>query len=328
MHNQLRTRFPAGRGGHLKRFAQAGPVDFPPVDTDPQTGDAFSFTVHALPPKASAVFTPQTTNTALPSSIVTQISSPSVIPPPSSTTLTQLPSSSALFPPSEASSPAENSGQALSSKKLPGGTIAAVVIVLLLVLVALSVFIARKFFIRKRMRKTATWAGIVNQPVSSADYGFGHGNGSDNVNVEKSRRVPVPSYTPSAFSPGQEFGQNRTPTLIIPPPMSYNNLSPTSGATASPISRPGTGYSLGSPAKFATVQFTFIPSLPDELTISTGETVRVLSEFDDGWAFCANGRGEQGMVPLECLDRSDTSLVTSDYRNSRRVSSLASGARY
>ena len=47
----------------------------------------------------------------------------------------------------------------------------------------------------------------------------------------------------------------------------------------------------------------FIPSLPDELSISTGEMVRVLGEFDDGWAYCANGRGEQGMVPLECLDR-------------------------
>ncbi|KAJ3474796.1 hypothetical protein NLI96_g12250 [Meripilus lineatus] len=54
---------------------------------------------------------------------------------------------------------------------------------------------------------------------------------------------------------------------------------------------------------YAQVRCTFIPSLPDELSISTGEHVRVVGEFDDGWALCENGRGEQGVVPLECLDR-------------------------
>ncbi|KAH9832901.1 uncharacterized protein C8Q71DRAFT_775490 [Rhodofomes roseus] len=46
-----------------------------------------------------------------------------------------------------------------------------------------------------------------------------------------------------------------------------------------------------------------MPSLPDELAVSQGEMVRVLSEYDDGWALCANMRGEQGAVPLECLQR-------------------------
>ncbi|KZT27335.1 hypothetical protein NEOLEDRAFT_1051446, partial [Neolentinus lepideus HHB14362 ss-1] len=78
------------------------------------------------------------------------------------------------------------------------------------------------------------------------------------------------------------------------------------------------------------VRCTFIPSLPDELPITTGETVRILGEYDDGWALCVNGRGEQGMVPLECLDKSFGGRMgvrpppsMGDWRASKRVSSLA-----
>jgi len=73
----------------------------------------------------------------------------------------------------------------------------------------------------------------------------------------------------------------------------------------------------------AAVVYEFIPTLPDELSITTGEVVRVVSEFDDGWAFCANTRGEQGMVPLECLNRGSSLAVNnSSSRDSRRTSSL------
>ncbi|KAJ7193828.1 hypothetical protein GGX14DRAFT_297353, partial [Mycena pura] len=78
------------------------------------------------------------------------------------------------------------------------------------------------------------------------------------------------------------------------------------------------------------VRSEYIPSLPDELEIFTGEVVRVQSEFDDGWALCVNTRGERGMVPLECLDRSASGSgsagaqlqTPSPYRDSRRTSSL------
>ncbi|EPS98995.1 hypothetical protein FOMPIDRAFT_20270, partial [Fomitopsis schrenkii] len=49
------------------------------------------------------------------------------------------------------------------------------------------------------------------------------------------------------------------------------------------------------------VRNAFLPNLPDELAVGQGEMVRVLAEYDDGWALCANMRGEQGAVPLECL---------------------------
>jgi hypothetical protein len=71
------------------------------------------------------------------------------------------------------------------------------------------------------------------------------------------------------------------------------------------------------------------------LSIKVGETIRILAEYDDGWALCMNANGEQGMVPLECLSRelstsSDTSgsgglalpMQERDTRGIRRVSSL------
>jgi len=78
----------------------------------------------------------------------------------------------------------------------------------------------------------------------------------------------------------------------------------------------------------------FNPSLPDELSISTGERVRVLAEYDDGWALCSNDRREQGVVPLECLERERAAQPyagqqptylgqgTGDWRMSNRASSL------
>ena len=53
------------------------------------------------------------------------------------------------------------------------------------------------------------------------------------------------------------------------------------------------------------VTSTFIPTLPDELAIGVGDTLRMLAKYDDGWALCLNQRGEKGMVPLECFDRGE-----------------------
>ena len=51
----------------------------------------------------------------------------------------------------------------------------------------------------------------------------------------------------------------------------------------------------------AKVTSTFIATLPDELAIGVGDTVRILARYDDGWALCLNQQGEKGMVPLECF---------------------------
>ncbi|TFK36358.1 hypothetical protein BDQ12DRAFT_686781 [Crucibulum laeve] len=45
------------------------------------------------------------------------------------------------------------------------------------------------------------------------------------------------------------------------------------------------------------------PSRADELRLTVGETVRVLAEYDDGFALCMDSHGGRGMAPLTCLDR-------------------------
>ncbi|KAF8516759.1 hypothetical protein JB92DRAFT_2715105 [Gautieria morchelliformis] len=101
-----------------------------------------------------------------------------------------------------------------------------------------------------------------------------------------------------------------------------------------PSLRSSTISSAAPSSELATVARTFIPSLPDELQIANGEQITILSAYDDGWALCANFRGDQGVVPLECLDRSTSvpaemqlqpqSEFSSDSNKTlRRMSSLA-----
>jgi len=64
----------------------------------------------------------------------------------------------------------------------------------------------------------------------------------------------------------------------------------------------------------AIMQRPFIRSLPDELSISVGEQVGIVREYDDGWTLCVvfNEVGapiEQGMVPSECLEKCPANSV-------------------
>jgi len=105
-------------------------------------------------------------------------------------------------------------------------------------------------------------------------------------------------------------------------PSVYGYKTPKSATTFG-----GNATSAVSSAVTATVRCTFIPNLPDELSIEAGETVRIVGEYDDGWALCSNRLGEQGMVPLECLERSSSPGRFLDAegqsgRNFQRASSL------
>jgi len=73
------------------------------------------------------------------------------------------------------------------------------------------------------------------------------------------------------------------------------------------------------------VASTFIPTLPDELAIEVGDTLRILAKYNDGWALSLNQQGEKGMVPLECFNKgeaSDGGGAQGTWRSSR-ISSLA-----
>jgi len=102
--------------------------------------------------------------------------------------------------------------------------------------------------------------------------------------------------------------------------------------TRSSISRPASNYrsSQGAAITSSTMETvkvasTFIPTLPDELAIGVGDTLRILARYDDSWALCLNQRGEKGMVPLECFNRGEAlgSGGAQDTWRSSRISSLA-----
>ncbi|KXL44812.1 hypothetical protein M433DRAFT_771 [Acidomyces richmondensis BFW] len=52
------------------------------------------------------------------------------------------------------------------------------------------------------------------------------------------------------------------------------------------------------------VQLDFKPSMDDELELKSGQLVRILHEYDDGWALCIRmDRSQQGVAPRTCLSK-------------------------
>ncbi|KAJ4310361.1 hypothetical protein N0V84_011009 [Fusarium piperis] len=103
--------------------------------------------------------------------------------------------------------------------------------------------------------------------------------------------------------------------LTIPPnpPLATIPASPAgtefSTASASPGTPDGSSgaaaiAAAGGPANSAVhrVQLDFKPTLDDELDLKAGDLVRLLHEYDDGWALCIRlDRSRQGVVPRTCL---------------------------
>lgn len=204
-------------------------------------------------------------------------------------------------------------------------------------MLGLGFLLVRRYFIRKRQARRKTWgAGLVAAPDFS----------DTEQKYEQARAAgtapSIRSYGGADSGDARSFVDLPNPYTAAPrtyaaanalaaPAMSYNNPAPPPVTPS--VSVPVNAAGAAALANAAVVRCTFIPSLPDELSITTGEMVRVIGEYDDGWALCMNGRGEQGMVPVECLDRSlggraglppPISVGTADWRASKRVSSLAS----
>ncbi|KAL9009636.1 MAG: hypothetical protein Q9173_005355 [Seirophora scorigena] len=92
------------------------------------------------------------------------------------------------------------------------------------------------------------------------------------------------------------------------------NITPNRAASPAPMSSPtGTEYSMNSatpasmtngppPSNVHRVQLDFKPSMDDELALRAGQLVRLLHEYDDGWALCIRlDRSQQGVAPRTCL---------------------------
>ncbi|KAL8973858.1 MAG: hypothetical protein Q9197_001893 [Variospora fuerteventurae] len=92
------------------------------------------------------------------------------------------------------------------------------------------------------------------------------------------------------------------------------NITPSRPASPGPLPSPaGTEFSMSSvtPASMANgpppsnvhrVQLDFKPSMDDEIGLRAGQLVRLLHEYDDGWALCIRlDRSQQGVAPRTCL---------------------------
>ncbi|GJJ12356.1 hypothetical protein Clacol_006597 [Clathrus columnatus] len=236
---------------------------------------------------------------ALPSSIPSLSPSPS--PSPSSLTSDKV-AASPSFSPAPVQTAVLSSNDAISdttsspSSKggLSSGAVGAMVTIVVLFLAALTAFIVRKLYIRHRAFKRNTWgAGLVPALQTKRNTIYG-GDEKESYPSMQQREKSVPALPPTTTS----FANNLN-TLTPPPPL-YNSVSLT---PSSPVKNIVSPIRATPKPDLAVVVRTFVPSLPDELNITTGEHVHILMAYDDGWALCSNIRNEQGVVPLQCLQR-------------------------
>lgn len=224
------------------------------------------------------------------------VSSVRVTSPPSSPSPVQTPALGSQSPILDTASSSSTSKSGLSS-----GAIGAIVTLVILFVAAIVAFIVRKVYIQRREFKRSTWgAGLV--PALQTKRKTIYGDEKPSFSPMEQQEKSVLGVQASALKTSPGFPD--IPKLPAAPPSLYNpTLSPNSpGTSISP-------HQSLSPTKtvpktdLAVVVRTFIPSLPDELNITTGEHIQILTSYDDGWALCSNMRNEQGVVPLECLQR-------------------------
>ncbi|KAF2687618.1 hypothetical protein K458DRAFT_440456 [Lentithecium fluviatile CBS 122367] len=95
----------------------------------------------------------------------------------------------------------------------------------------------------------------------------------------------------------------------VPPSPAWTDDIPASPgpAPSGPLPVAAAGATNGPPAapnNVHRVQLDFKPSMSDELGLHAGQLVRMLHEYDDGWALCVRmDRSQQGVVPRTCLSK-------------------------
>ncbi|KAG6376319.1 hypothetical protein JVT61DRAFT_2299 [Boletus reticuloceps] len=209
---------------------------------------------------------------------------------PSSSTDTSpaiLPSSSPIPPPT----PTPNATAATSSG-LSGGAIAGIIAGAAIVGAALIVLLIRKTYLRRRERKRISWGGAPGLGADTLDKSIpSFPDISERPAPSPHRNVPPSpfgAYSQSMYSthalPLAHMQSPTTPTYATPtpPPATYNNPTPVVAYPThhNSLAYRGTGISTPVPPVRAQnhpvevmVKCTFVPTLPDELSITTGERI-------------------------------------------------------
>jgi hypothetical protein len=116
----------------------------------------------------------------------------------------------------------------------------------------------------------------------------------------------VPPPTPMHRSPGRAVSTLVRESFDLPPVPSPRSASFHHNADTPPAPRAGLSIVTApkSLPRVVVVTTSFRPTLPDELGLRTGETLRLIKEFDDEWCLVQRvGRptAEKGVVPRFCL---------------------------
>ncbi|KAK8119319.1 uncharacterized protein PG998_003945 [Apiospora kogelbergensis] len=100
--------------------------------------------------------------------------------------------------------------------------------------------------------------------------------------------LPLPSMASQPSPTGTEFSfTSVAPGQSPGPSQSANAIAAAGGPAQSTVHR---------------VQLDFKPTMEDEMELKAGQLVRLLHEYDDGWALCIRlDRSQQGVVPRTCL---------------------------
>ncbi|KAK6503659.1 hypothetical protein TWF481_008662 [Arthrobotrys musiformis] len=133
------------------------------------------------------------------------------------------------------------------------------------------------------------------RPMTQFDGSFFPSGNTDTMRSQQEKPIRAPPPALSLDSKNLTPGPFETPE---PSPAmsafsdSSNITLPIQGATGGPNS--------SSPVHRVMVDFK--PSMADELELRSGEVVRMLHEYDDGWALCIRlDRTQQGVCPRTCL---------------------------
>ncbi|KAH6895004.1 hypothetical protein BKA70DRAFT_1117247, partial [Coprinopsis sp. MPI-PUGE-AT-0042] len=224
----------------------------------------------------------------------------------------------------------------IRSSPLPSGAVIGLIIASIVISATVVVFLVRRRYVRRRIKLRKEWArsksikplprsdseipaSMEARQVLPAASPFAYGSTTPPTTALQTS----PHSMASRNSPSATTRITLQPFVIPPPPpaasygMEYTHRLPDMRGSKPP----GVTFVSANPNKkllpqvygppaailskpvSAMVVSPFIPNLPDELDVIVGEIVQVISEFDDGWALCLSATQNQGMVPLECLDR-------------------------
>jgi len=212
------------------------------------------------------------------------------------------------------------------SNQLDVGHIVGIVFGIFALLVFIGLFFYRRRMIQKRKSLRGKWAIKPFEIGSPKDFRKGD---NDDMMAATQNMVQVSAI---AALPSPNLGRGSGVTDAPPPSYMSSKSSLGSGNRISP--------------NFKIVIQAYVPARPDELQVKLGDRLRVLAEYDDGWALCVNMSTsldadqdrKQGVVPKACWSGEDIGTggagaqengrgIGDDDKMSRRVTSLPEESR-